>query len=144
MSADRIFSNVGVFARHPRKRRAQRRNRVKDRISRAGLTRKQRHIILSKTGGRCYICGGAIDGEAWHADHVLAHAVGGKHSVDNYLPAHSICNKYRWYYGAEEFQWIRKLGVWLRTHIEKGTSIGQETGQRFCEYEWRRDGRRKQ
>ena len=73
----------------------------------------------------------------------LAHSTGGAHSVDNYLPAHSICNNYRWHYDAEEFQWILKLGVWLRTQIEKGTTIGQEVGQKFCDHERRRAGRRK-
>jgi hypothetical protein len=28
----------------------------------------------------------------WQADHVLAHRTGGKHAVDNYLPAYSLCN----------------------------------------------------
>ena len=56
---------------------------------------------------------------------------------------HSICNHYRWHYDAEEFQWILKLGVLLRTQIERGTTIGQEVGQKFCDHELRRAGRRK-
>jgi hypothetical protein len=28
----------------------------------------------------------------------LAHSTGGKHRVDNYLAAHSVCNNYRWHY----------------------------------------------
>ena len=90
---------------------------------RHSLTKEQRNVILSKTGGRCHICGGKIKkGENWQADHVLAHAHGGKHSIENYLAAHSICNNYRWHYGSEEFQWIMKLGVWIRTLIEKRRS----------------------
>jgi len=50
----------------------------------------------------------------------------------------NVCNNYRWHYDAEEFQWILKLGVWLRTQIERGTTIGQEVGQKFCEHEQRR------
>jgi hypothetical protein len=38
-------------------------------------------------------------------------------------------------YDAEEFQWILKLGVWLRTQIEERKPIGLEAGQKFCEYE---------
>jgi hypothetical protein len=77
------------------------------------------------------------------ADHVLARSTGGKHAVDNYLAAHSICNNYRWHYDAEEFQWILKLGVWMRTQIEKGTPLGLVAGQKFCRHERRRSGRRK-
>jgi hypothetical protein len=84
-----------------------------------------------------------IDGYDWQADHILAHSTGGKHSVDNYLPAHSLCNNYRWHYDAEEFQWILKIGVWMRTQIEKGTAIGREASQRFCKHEQRRSVRRK-
>ena len=107
------------------------------------LKRADRSIVLAKTGGRCHICGGIIDGGAWQADHVLAHATGGKHSVDNYLPAHSLCNNYRWHYDAEEFQWILKLGVWMRTQIENETAIGRNVGERFREHDRRRAGRRK-
>ena len=99
--------------------------------------------VLDKTNGRCHICGGIIEGNEWHADHVLAHSTGGKHSEENYLPAHSLCNNYRWHYDPEEFQWILKIGVWMRTQIERGSTIGQEASRRFCENERRRDGRRK-
>src|SRR5687767_10382179 len=90
-----------------------RERRKKDQLAgstgRQTLTPEQRTLILSKTGNRCHICGGKIKkGENWQADHVLAHAHGGKNSVENYLAAHSICNNYRWHYGSEEFQWILK------------------------------------
>jgi hypothetical protein len=73
----------------------------------------------------------------------MARSTGGEHSIDNYLAAHAICNNYRWHYNAEEFQWILKLGVWIRTQIENGTPIGREAGRRFCEYERRRAARRR-
>jgi hypothetical protein len=41
------------------------------------------------------------------------------------------------------FQWILKLGVWVRTQIEKETSLGEEVGKKLCEYDGRRAGRRK-
>jgi hypothetical protein len=50
---------------------------------------------------------------------------GGAHSVDNFLPAHALCNNYRWDYSAEEFQYILKLGVWIRTQIEQETQLGR-------------------
>lgn len=105
------------------------------------LSKQDRDTLLKKTEGRCHICGGLIE-SAWEADHVFSHALGGKHSIDNYLPAHPICNNYRWFYGTEEFQWILKFGVWLRTQIEKKTSVGSFAAQSFCSYERKRAKRR--
>lgn len=67
------------------------------------LTTAQRNEVLEKTAGRCHICGGEIHG-SWSADHVLAHSAGGGNTADNYLPAHGLCNNYRWDYLPEEFQ----------------------------------------
>jgi hypothetical protein len=147
MPADQVFSDVSALAGALRALHAQRRGRVisgrSDRARRVVLTKADRGKVLGKTDSRCHICGGTINADEWQADHVLACSTGGAHSVVNYLPAHSICNNYRWHYDAEEFQWILKLGVWLRTQIEKKTIIGQEVGQKFCEHERRRAGRRK-
>lgn len=108
------------------------------------LTKEQRDLILSKTGDRCHICGGKIKkGENWQADHVLAHAHGGQHSVENYLAAHAICNNYRWHYGSEEFQWIMKLGVWLRTLIENRDGLAMSLAERFIKHERHRITRQK-
>jgi 5-methylcytosine-specific restriction endonuclease McrA len=121
------------------------RKRMKARTKQAGakrgaLTPKQRATVLAKTDGRCHLCGGKIDGP-WQADHVLAHMGGGKHTVDNYLPAHSLCNNYRWHYTAEEFQQILKLGVWARTQIDKFTLIGRLIAEAFLKHEKRRSTR---
>jgi 5-methylcytosine-specific restriction endonuclease McrA len=124
---------------------SRRRGQVKDANRRPRLhrlTAAERADILSKTGARCHICGGDIRGP-WNADHVMAHGAGGKHSVDNYLPAHSTCNNYRWDYLPEEFELILKLGVWARTQVEKGTIVGQIIEQRFSAYEATRISRRK-
>src|SRR5689334_24271583 len=111
---------------------------------RQALTKEQRNLILNKTGGRCHICGGKIKkAENWQADHVLAHAHGGKHSVENYLAAHAICNNYRWHYGSEEFQWIMKLGIWIRTLIEKRDNLAMALAERFIKYERHRITRQK-
>jgi 5-methylcytosine-specific restriction endonuclease McrA len=124
---------------------SRRRGQIKDanrhpRLHR--LTAAERAEIFNKTGGKCHICGGDIQG-SWNADHVMAHSAGGKHSTDNYLPAHSTCNNYRWDYLPEEFELIVKLGVWARTQVEKGTVVGRSIEQRFSAYEEKRISRRK-
>ena len=110
---------------------------------RQSLTKLQREIILEKTDGRCHICGGVIKGP-WEADHVLSHSMGGEHSTENYLAAHRTCNNYRWDYLPDEFQEIMKLGIWLRTQIEKQTKTGKDVAERFVKYETNRIKRRKQ
>jgi hypothetical protein len=112
-------------------------------VARRALRPKARATILSKTAGRCHICGGEVI-DRWDADHVLAHSSGGGHAADNYLPAHRLCNNYRWDYSPEEFQWVLKLGVWARTHIEKGGPFGEELARRFHQYDVRRHARRKE
>jgi HNH endonuclease len=109
---------------------------------RKSLTSKERDLILRKTGKRCHICGGKIKrDEVWQADHILAHAHGGVHSFENYLPTHSICNNYRWRYGAEEFQWILKLGVWTRSLIERQNWLGITLADKFIKHELNRISR---
>lgn len=146
MPADKVFSDAAAFAAELRELRTQRKIRVvaarADRVPRIGLTPADRRAVLIKTGHLCHICGGAISGNDWEADHVMAHSSGGKHSTDNYLPAHSLCNNYKWHYDTEELQWILKLGVWARTQIEKETLIGKAVGEKFCDHEKRRDERR--
>jgi len=116
-----------------------------NRQARQSLSRSERTRILAKTDGRCHICGGLIGKSAWQADHVLAHSAGGTHSADNYLPAHALCNNYRWDYSAEEFQLILKLGVWTRTQIERlRTDFGRKAAAAFLAHEIKRQARRKE
>jgi 5-methylcytosine-specific restriction endonuclease McrA len=147
MPADKTFVTADSFRAELRELRRQRRHRVNlsrgERARRAALKSARRNEILCKTASRCHICGGRIDGDDWQADHVLAYSTGGAQTVDNYLPAHSICNNYRWFYEPDEFQWILKLGVWARTQIEKGTPVGRAVAARFCKYDQRRAARRK-
>lgn len=110
--------------------------------ARSRLNKSDREAILAKTGGRCHVCGGDCQ-DSWQADHVLAHSGGGEHSLDNYLPAHRLCNNYRWNYRPEEFQYILKLGVWARTQIARETSVGAEMAARFVKYEAARRSRRR-
>jgi hypothetical protein len=110
-------------------------------IARRALTGKQRQLVLAKTNSRCHICGGKVK-DRWQADHVLAHSHRGKHKIDNYLPAHFICNNYRWDYSSEEFQWILKIGVWAKGRMQKGNGIGLDMRNKFFQHEVRREKRR--
>ena len=60
-----------------------------------------------------------------------SHSSGGAHSIDNYLPAHSVCNNYRWDYTPDEYQLILKLGVWLKGEILRETKIGRDAAEKF-------------
>lgn len=145
MSASDRFSSAKDFAARLRALREKRREQklaLRDQVVRKSLSRSERQDIFAKTAGRCHICGGIIEGD-WEADHVFSHSLGGQHEAANYLPAHPICNNYRWFYGTEEFQWILKLGVWLRTHIEKETALGRLAANAFCTYDSIRAGRRR-
>jgi len=144
MSASDIFESTAAFVERLRSLRKVRRDRkleLRGRVIRKPLSRTERHEVFRKTAGRCHICGGDIEG-AWEADHVFSHSLGGQPVADNYLPAHPICNNYRWFYGSEEFQWILKLGVWLRTQIESETVLGRDAGKAFSTHERARAGRR--
>jgi 5-methylcytosine-specific restriction endonuclease McrA len=110
-------------------------------IKRQNLSKEERNLILLKTDSRCHICGGSIKG-TWEADHVLSHSKGGSHSIDNYLPAHRICNNYRWDYLPEEFQEIMKLGILIRTEIENKTKLGNGVAEKFIKNELQRIKRR--
>ncbi|AGX86755.1 HNH endonuclease [Candidatus Symbiobacter mobilis] len=142
--ADTIFPDVPEFSAHLRILREVRlANKVTNENKRKKLTKKQRNIILEKTGGRCHICGGPIDG-IWVAGHVFAHTYGGEHTLDNYLPAHRICNAAKWFYGTEELQWILKFGVYFRTQLEEiGNPDAISLAKCFLEHEKRRESRRK-
>lgn len=147
MDEPKIPRSVKALAQRLRMLRLDRREKKLKRQGggrsrRRQLTRGQRAAILQKTDARCHLCGGTIESK-WQADHVLAHSGGGAHAVDNYLPAHRLCNNYRWDYSAEELQWILKIGVWARTQMEKQTNIGSKMSEAFFAYERRRDSRRK-
>jgi len=134
------FAEVLRSLRVTREKGKDRHRKIKQR--RRSLSALQRAEIFQKTAGRCHICGGTIEG-AWQADHVLAYSGGGTHVSDNYLPAHPICNNYRWDYSSAEFQQILKLGVWLRTKIERKTQIGTLAAKLYLMHEESRETRRK-
>ena len=106
------------------------------------LPERYRPQVLAKTDGRCHICGGEIERPGWHVDHVLAHSGGGLPTVDNCLPAHQVCNIYRWDRLPEETQLVLKLGVFVREAIEKNKLLGREVADAFMKKEERRRSRR--
>lgn len=137
MDEPRLRRTAELLAQQLRDLRPKRRQlhsqQAKD--SRKGrLTTDQRVTVLGKTAGRCHLCGGDIVAR-WQADHVLAHAGGGKHDIDNYLAAHALCNKYRRHYSPEEFQWVLKIGVWARKQMEANSGPGKEMLRRFFAYD---------
>jgi len=152
MKRESVSKTASRLARQLQRLKQKRRER-KSGLNKIGqairghLRKFDRELILQKTGGRCHICGGKIKRPwqkgAWQADHVLAHSVGGKHMVENYLPAHKLCNHYRWDYSAEEFQWILKIGVWACTQIRTQSRIGLEVAKGFQVHERNRAARQK-
>src|SRR5262245_23353097 len=131
-------SPAKLVARLRKLRAARRRRHVGVRRQRRGnLTPSEQTEVLEKTGYRCHICGGRV-GAGWRADHVFSHSSGGAHSVRNYLAAHAVCNGYRWDYSPQESQWIMKIGIWARLHMEKASQLGQEMLRAFHSYETRR------
>jgi 5-methylcytosine-specific restriction endonuclease McrA len=145
MSSERIAPNAHAFAEVLRELRlARRRRKVALRATvspRRSLSTTERREVIRKTGGRCHICGGTIEGD-WQADHVFSHSAGGAHAADNYLPAHPLCNNYRWDYSADEFQAILKLGVWMRNEIEHKSPLGLKVAERYLAKENSRINRR--
>jgi hypothetical protein len=134
------------FVRNLRELRVHRNEAQKQaqKVPRRALTAKERIAILSKTDGRCHICGGVIDPHSyWEADHVLRRAVGGGNKSDNYLAAHGLCNTYRWDHLPDEMQWVLKIGVWARMQMEKHSEFGRKMTQLFFENELRRERRKK-
>lgn len=102
----------------------------------------ERELVLRKTDGRCHICGGPVSAD-WQADHVLAYSAGGAHNPDNYLPARSLYNNYRWDYLPAEFEYILKLGVWAKTQIKRRSSLGKSMAGAFLRHESSRRKRRR-
>lgn len=143
---ERTLTAKQLEARLAKLKQARKRQHVRAREEgrrRGSLTPRQRRDVLDKTAGRCHVCGGKVKG-SWHADHVIAHSGGGGHSVDNFLPAHRLCNTYRWDYSPGEFQLILKLGSWVANEIRHATPLGRAAAEGFVKKERRRARRVRQ
>lgn len=141
----KLFNDGIAFAKHLAVLHDRRRKLTKGRAktTRTSLSPAARAEVLRSTNARCHICGGEIaEGERWTADHVRPHARGGDAAINNHLPAHGLCNNYRWHYSPEELQWILKLGVWARTQIERKDPLALELATRFVRHERKRELRR--
>lgn len=126
------FKNAEELSEFFRKMHADRKSNSQAN-KRRSPSRKQREMIYAKTGGVCHLCGGKIEEqEQWQADHVFPHVHGGTNSLDNFLPAHSSCNRSRWLYSPEEFQVIFELGVWMKTKVEKKDKLAMELVEGFA------------
>ncbi len=112
-------------------------------IKRIALNNLEREKIFNKTGGLCHVCGTTLDVSLFEADHVKPLVSGGNDIIDNFLPACSKCNNYRWNYSPEEIQWILKLGVWLKTKIQNGNLTKNKVLEEFIQDEINRENRRK-
>lgn len=77
---------------------------------------------------------------------MLAHSTGAPESIldplENYLPAHYLCNNYRWDYSQEEIQWILKIGVWARTRMQGNRSLDRKMRDAFYRDDRKRYGHR--
>jgi len=112
----------------------RRRDKVKG-VKRSSLTTKQRELIFAKTNAHCHICGVELTLDAFQADYIKSHCMGGEHTENNYLPSCATCNNYRWHYSSEEIQVILKLGVWAKTKIMNDPELGLTMANEFVKYE---------
>ena len=138
-----VVKSVPAFTRRIKLLRARRKTRKQKATRTYSLSPASKKIILLKTGHTCHICGGRVTIRTFHADHVKAHSSSVNNRIDNFLPACALCNNYRWFYEPEELKWILKLGVWLKTKIEKESPIGMQAAELFISYDKNRRARRK-
>ena len=91
--------------------------------------------IWEKTKGHCHLCGDAIIFEKrgwktgglkgyWEVDHVIQLDKGGKNSVENCLPACTMCNRLRWSRRGTKLRKLIFLGLIAQGEIKKGTKFG--------------------
>jgi 5-methylcytosine-specific restriction endonuclease McrA len=64
-------------------------------VKRKRLTKRQRHEIYKKTGGRCAYCGLPLRINEMCVDHIKPLCQGGADSPENMLPACRSCNSYK-------------------------------------------------
>lgn len=55
------------------------------------FNRLQRRVLAWRAGGRCQRCG-AVFGEPFHADHIVAFSRGGRTNTDNGQALCAACN----------------------------------------------------
>jgi 5-methylcytosine-specific restriction endonuclease McrA len=70
-----------------RRERKQRRN-----LGYHELLKLWRATIYHRDNGRCGICGGEVDPDSFHLDHIIPFSRGGVHDPGNIQLAHPLCN----------------------------------------------------
>ena len=60
----------------------------------------------------------------WEVDHVIQLDKGGKNSVENCLPACTMCNRLRWSRRGIKLRKLIFLGLIAQCEIKKGTKFG--------------------
>ncbi|WP_157810308.1 HNH endonuclease [Vibrio sp. HA2012] len=90
----------------------------------------KRLAVWNKTNGHCGYCGTALDIEpspkpnSFTVDHVVPVSRGGKHDIDNLIPACRTCNGSKNTKTLSEF---REWKTWKDIVVENGFSISQLT-----------------
>lgn len=59
------------------------------------FTEEQRFLILHRDKGICQLCHEPVDGDNWHADHIVPHSRGGPTSIENGQLLHVNCNLHK-------------------------------------------------
>lgn len=95
---------------------------------RRSLSAQERSLVFQKTGGLCHICSGELDSR-WTANHIKPVAKGGDHSINNFLPACSTCNRLKWHRSPEAIRLILKIGTYANREIEQGTTLGKQLNE---------------
>lgn len=81
-----------------------------DRRKRRKLSKKERKAIYDKCNGHCAYCGCELEFKDMQADHVQSVYLGGKDTMENFLPSCRSCNHYKSTLGLEDFRnWMQTL-----------------------------------
>jgi 5-methylcytosine-specific restriction endonuclease McrA len=93
-------------------------------------------VIFEKTNGHCHFCGDPIafehrgwsrlpDGH-WEVDHVAQRGKGGGASVENCLPACTMCNRLRWSRTGNDLRELLLMGLVALDEVRKGSELGRQ------------------
>jgi 5-methylcytosine-specific restriction endonuclease McrA len=104
------------------------------------MNENQLRKIWKKTKGHCHFCGDPIVSEKrgwkrgslkgyWEVDHVIQLDKGGKNSIENCLPACTMCNRLRWSRLGIKLRKLIFLGLIAQAEIKKGTKLGKRIGE---------------
>ena len=100
------------------------------------MNKSQLLLIFQKTQGHCHFCGDPLEFEKrgwcegdltgyWEIDHNASRAKEGAPSIDNCLPACTMCNRLRWHRSGQEVRDLLQLGLIARDEVEKNSALGQ-------------------